>query len=168
MTSIGSCVIARANLPPAQNDAERNVGGKGTITCMDASERIRLMHDTFATFLLTAARSVISGTPSPYLVFEACPFEEEYVQIKLFGDYLVGEVGAREWTDIPRPFSAMARGFLAASGFIGGGQDCNYACEQLPLDPNYLTGMVESLFYVYELGECYGLMVKRYDGRVAE
>lgn len=131
---------------------------------MYSSERMRLVHDTFAAFLLKAARSVISGTPSPYLIFEACPFADEYVQFKLFGDQLVGEVGSREWTDSPCPFSALARGFLAASGFVGGGPDCNYVCEHLPLDPNYLAGLVESLFSVYELGEYYALTVKEYAG----
>ncbi len=135
---------------------------------MDTSELIRLVRDSFAAFLLTAARSVIAGTPSPYLIFEACPFGEEYVQFKLFGDRLVGEVGSREWTDHPRPFCAVARGFLAASGFSGGGPDCNYVGEPLPLDPDYLAGLVESLFSVYELGGCFGLTVKRYDGQAAE
>ena len=135
---------------------------------MDASVRMRLVRDSFTAFLVTAARSVSAGTPSPYLIFEACPFADEYVQFKLFGDQLVGEVGSREWTDNPVPFSALARGFLAASGFAGGGPDCNYVCEHLPLDPTYLAGLVESLFSVYELGERYALTVKEYAGQAAE
>lgn len=158
----------RLLLPPLPSALHRTASIGRQRVDMDASERRRLVHDTFTAFLETAARSVIAGTPSPYLIFEAYLFEEEYVQFKLYGDQLVGEVGSREWTDRPRPFSAVARGFLAASGFGGGGPDCNYVGESLPHDPDYLAGLVESLFSVYELGDCFGLTVKRYDGHAAE
>lgn len=128
---------------------------------------MRLAQDAFAAFFLKAARSVVAGTPHPFLIFEARPFEGEYVQFKLFGDNLVGEVGSLEWTDDPHPFSALARGFLAASGFVGGGPDRNYVCQWLPLDAAYLAGLVEMLFTVYELDEGYDLVVKAYYGEPA-
>jgi len=48
------------------------------------------------------------------------------------------------------PLPSLARGFLAAYGFTGGGKEANYSRWHLPMDAVWLAGLTEALLSVYE------------------
>ncbi len=121
---------------------------------MKSSDRIEFFEDLLDTFL---ARSKEKG----YIVFEAAGHPDEYVQYKLHGGRVYGEVGSRQWTEPERPLPAPAVEGLERIGFTGGGPEKNFAKDGLPASKAELAVLADSLFRTaYDLDEEFSPVVR--------
>ena len=135
---------------------------------LDSHGRLAYFWRIFATFLEGAPRDIPIGGIHPYLILEEAGQPGHYIQFKLFsgepeGEDLYGEVGSREWlepTAPNAPLPPLARGFLAAYGFTGGGKAANYSRWHLPMDAVWLAGLTEALFSVYEPPSSFAVLIK--------
>jgi len=137
-------------------------------TRLNSHGRIASIRRIFTTFLEEAPRDIPIGSIHPYLILEEAGQPDHYIQFKLFsgepeGEDLYGEVGSREWmepTAPNTPLPSLARGFLAAYGFTGGGKAANFSRWHLPMDAQWLAGLSEALFSVYEPPPYFGVLIK--------
>jgi len=135
---------------------------------LDSHGRLAFFWRIFAIFLEEAPRNIPIDGIHPYLILEEAGQPGHYIQFKLFsgepeGEDLYGEVGSREWmepTSPNAPLPSLARGFLAAYGFTGGGKEANYSRWHLPMDAVWLAGLAEALLSVYEPPHSFGVLVK--------
>ena len=120
---------------------------------MKPLDRIALFRSLLETFLLRAK-------DGGHICFGVLGRSDNYVQFKVLGDGICGEVGSRQWSEPERPLPAAAVEALSQLGFTGGGPEKNYAKSGLPKSAADLSALADQgLRAAYDLDEDFSPVV---------
>ena len=120
---------------------------------MNRSDRTGLYQSLLTTFLSRARER-------GYIVVGALGRADAYVQFKVHGDQIYGEVGSRQWSEPERPLPPAAIEALGRLGFVGGGPERNFAKDGLSRSATKLAKLTDALLRAaYDLDEAFSPVV---------